>query len=313
MGPQKGLQQVHLSPRPVPAGTYSTLFSALIVRYPSPLNVVKVSKKQKHKDASDQTTYTHLIWLFGIAVAAVGLFTVYTHVASFQRQYTQDDLVIYTPARLSRSRGKPFGRILLGCCGLVVDVSAGRQHYGPNGGYSFFAGRDGSRAFITGKFDSDLHDDVTDFTPEQMAELIRWRDFYRNHKRYRVVGKVIGRFYDSKGNSTEFLHLVEDHAMAHAAEKAQKEESAPTGVPDEGSILCDVSWSGAKGGWVHCPKEVGLYPRRVAVPVGTGSVVQERCMCFNGTEAGEDRRLYDGCEPDSSSCQTSPPTAMTNE
>ena len=30
---------------------------------------------------------------------------------------------------------------------------AGSQYYGPGGGYSFFAGRDASRAFVTGQFE----------------------------------------------------------------------------------------------------------------------------------------------------------------
>jgi len=34
----------------------------------------------------------------------------------------------------------------------VFDVTKGRKHYGPGGGYSFFSGRDGSRAFVSGDF-----------------------------------------------------------------------------------------------------------------------------------------------------------------
>jgi Cytochrome b5-like Heme/Steroid binding domain len=34
----------------------------------------------------------------------------------------------------------------------VFDVTRGRKHYGPGGGYSFFAGRDGSAAFVSGAF-----------------------------------------------------------------------------------------------------------------------------------------------------------------
>lgn len=37
--------------------------------------------------------------------------------------------------------------------GHVFDVSNGRHFYGPGGGYEFFTFRDGSRAFVTGKFD----------------------------------------------------------------------------------------------------------------------------------------------------------------
>ncbi len=33
-----------------------------------------------------------------------------------------------------------------------------------------------------GKFKDELNDDVTDFTPEQFEDLVKWRDFYMNHK-----------------------------------------------------------------------------------------------------------------------------------
>jgi hypothetical protein len=32
-------------------------------------------------------------------------------------------------------------------------VTAGRTHYGPEGGYRFFAGRDASRSFVSGCFE----------------------------------------------------------------------------------------------------------------------------------------------------------------
>lgn len=44
--------------------------------------------------------------------------------------------------------------------GTIYDVSAGRHVYGPGGSYSFFAGRDATRAFITGCFQEDLTPDI---------------------------------------------------------------------------------------------------------------------------------------------------------
>ena len=44
--------------------------------------------------------------------------------------------------------------------GTIYDVSAGRHMYGPDGSYSFFAGRDATRAFVTGCFDEDLTPDM---------------------------------------------------------------------------------------------------------------------------------------------------------
>ncbi len=34
-------------------------------------------------------------------------------------------------------------------------MSKGSSYYGPGGGYSFFSGKDGSRAFVTGQFDQE--------------------------------------------------------------------------------------------------------------------------------------------------------------
>ncbi|CAD0111934.1 unnamed protein product [Aureobasidium uvarum] len=44
--------------------------------------------------------------------------------------------------------------------GTIYDVTAGRQVYGPGGSYNFFAGRDATRAFITGCFQEDLTPDI---------------------------------------------------------------------------------------------------------------------------------------------------------
>ena len=58
-----------------------------------------------------------------------------------------------TPAELVLYNGSdPELPIYLAVNGTVFDVSAGRHYYGPGGGYSFFAGRDGARAFVTGCF-----------------------------------------------------------------------------------------------------------------------------------------------------------------
>lgn len=35
---------------------------------------------------------------------------------------------------------------------------------------------------LTGKFDVDLTDDLSDLTPENLAALVDWRTFYLEHK-----------------------------------------------------------------------------------------------------------------------------------
>ena len=41
-------------------------------------------------------------------------------------------------------------------------MSKGASYYGPGGGYAFFSGKDGSRAFVSGQFDAEgLVEDVS--------------------------------------------------------------------------------------------------------------------------------------------------------
>lgn len=84
-------------------------------------------------------------------------------------------------------------------------------------------------------------------------------------------------------------------------------------------ILCNVSWKKKEGGWVYCND--GLVPRKVRLVQensdNSGSdesnsssfgKVQERCICvYSQQEVDEGRKVYDGCVPESSRCQTSPP------
>jgi len=55
---------------------------------------------------------------------------------------------------------------------------------------SLYAGRDGSRAFITGDFtESGLTDDVTDLTAQELHSLYEWAQFY--HKEYKYKGSCL--------------------------------------------------------------------------------------------------------------------------
>ncbi|MCJ1226857.1 hypothetical protein MMC12_003512 [Toensbergia leucococca] len=50
--------------------------------------------------------------------------------------------------------------IYLGINGSIYDVSASPHLYGPGGSYHFFAGREATRAFVTGCFEEDLTPDL---------------------------------------------------------------------------------------------------------------------------------------------------------
>ena len=91
---------------------------------------------------------------------------------------TKEDLKKY-----DGSEGSPG--IYLAMLGQVFDVSKAPQFYGPNGGYGFFAGRDASRAFVTGDFEEEgLIDDVSGLSSSDYLGLDEWIDLY--HRDYRL-------------------------------------------------------------------------------------------------------------------------------
>lgn len=57
-------------------------------------------------------------------------------------------------------RDHPAVPIYVALNGSVYDVSASPHLYGPGGSYHFFAGRDATRAFVTGCFEEDLTGDL---------------------------------------------------------------------------------------------------------------------------------------------------------
>lgn len=137
--------------------------------------------------------------------------------------YHQLGPVNLAPSELSRYNGEDESLpIYLAVNGSIFDVSANPGVYGPGGGYHFFAGRDATRAFVTGCFKEDLTPDLIGveemFLPiEDVDEnltsgarkvrreremrlarakieqtVARWEGFFRNSKKYFQVGKVVG-------------------------------------------------------------------------------------------------------------------------
>lgn len=77
----------------------------------------------------------------------------HTHAQDGPVRLTDDQLRAYDGTDAS----KP---LYLALNGTIYDVSAGRHAYGPGGSYHFFAGRDATRAFVTGCFSDDLTPDM---------------------------------------------------------------------------------------------------------------------------------------------------------
>ncbi|KIY02114.1 uncharacterized protein Z520_02252 [Fonsecaea multimorphosa CBS 102226] len=129
-----------------------------------------------------------------------------------------------TPEQLVLYDGSdPAKPIYLAINGTIFDVSAGKHTYGPGGSYEVFAGRDATRAFVTGCFlddrtgdlrgaeliyipieddpDEDISSGARKLRAEKerreakkkvLDEVRRWEEFYKNHKKYFEVGKLVG-------------------------------------------------------------------------------------------------------------------------
>ena len=140
----------------------------------------------------------------------------------------------------------PSSPIWLSILGRVYNVDSGKQHYGKNGGYNFFAGRDGTRAFITGDFtDEGLKEDIYGLGPKECADLQSWVDGTYEMD-YIFVGKLIGGFYDNNGEPTE-MNLEFQHQLKLAKELDDLQKAEEKVFPP-----CNSRWSQTDGGWVSC-------------------------------------------------------------
>ncbi|KAJ5970169.1 Cytochrome b5 [Penicillium vulpinum] len=131
--------------------------------------------------------------------------------------------VALTPSQLSLYNGTDTNLPLyVAVNGTIFDVSENRMIYGAGGSYNFFAGRDATRAFVTGCFEEDLTADLRGvevmFLPVEDVEneavtsaqkkvrrekelraararvvgtVERWTEFFANHKKYFEAGKVV--------------------------------------------------------------------------------------------------------------------------
>ncbi|GBE85818.1 cytochrome b5 [Sparassis latifolia] len=102
----------------------------------------------------------------------------------------------YTPKTLSPFNGEDGKRILLAIDGVVYDVTAGRNFYGPNGMYANFSGRDASRGMAKQSFELDMLtpidqplDKLDDLTPAEIDNMKGWMEHFST--KYIVCGKLV--------------------------------------------------------------------------------------------------------------------------
>ena len=179
----------------------------------------------------------------------------------------------------------------------VYDVSRGARHYGPGGGYAAFAGRDGTRAFVTGDFTEEgATEDTSGLTDEDAAGLIYWRGFYATN--YTFVGLLAGgAFYDAQGQPLPPVAALEAAAARRHAllqRIAGEARVAPS---------CNTVLYAEAGGAVWCDED--RLPRRATYPH-----YPARCLCVLPTlEAGvaaaeQGMELFADCAPHEQRCNT---------
>ncbi|KAJ9447489.1 hypothetical protein DIPPA_18488 [Diplonema papillatum] len=121
----------------------------------------------------------------------------------------------FTVEELSKHDGTNANLPLLLCVlGEVYDVGTGSQHYAPNKGYSGFAARDASRAFVTGEYNATEVKGLDDLSGDQIKAVVEWRTFYRDHETYYFAGYLPGDYIDAKGRPTAHLKEVESRFKA---------------------------------------------------------------------------------------------------
>nr|XP_020737728.1 neuferricin isoform X1 [Odocoileus virginianus texanus] len=175
------------------------------------------------------------------------------------------DFRLFIPEELARYRGRPGDPgLYLALLGRVYDVSSGRRHYEPGAHYSGFAGRDASRAFVTGDYsEAGLVDDVSDLSFSEMLTLQNWLSFYE--KNYKFMGRVIGRFYGEDGLPTpELTHaevMMTKGLEANRQELIEKQRFPP----------CNAEWSFIRGSRFWCSQQSCRLVRAAFLIISAGT------------------------------------------
>lgn len=209
---------------------------------------------------------------------------------------------VFSTAELAKYDGKDGSPgTYLGIVGLVYDVAAGKEFYGPGQGYSFFAGVDGSSAFITGDFSKKgLHDNLDGLAPEEVVSLFEWVNNTYETK-YKRVGVLCCTFYDALGRPTaalKDLYMRRDQGLLARSRQESLAEEFPS---------CDSKWTRETGGQVMCPIDpergwTGSAKRFPRLFFGGSS---ERCACVTEDQFNDSRlKLYDNCKQSQHTCAT---------
>lgn len=222
---------------------------------------------------------------------------------------------LFTKDELSQFRGAGNSKVYISILGDVFDVTRGRKHYGEGGGYHFFSGKDGTRAFVTGKFtDEGLIEDTAGLSHTDLLGLEEWNNFYK--KDYTFLGHLIGLYYDTEGKPTDAMRDFQQRLGEAKKAKLSDEDDRNMYPP------CNFEYKQGQGRRIWCStlsggvkREWEGVPRQYFQPGKT----DPRCACVraSGPPTGADPRaphnnrgdmdnplmkLYEDCDPMSVEC-----------
>lgn len=148
--------------------------------------------------------------------------------------------------------------VYLSLAGVVYDVSAGRNFYGPGGPYEVFAGRECGVALARMSFDESLLDDVTaceSLGVGERNELMGWMEKFEHFRCYPIMGSLVP---DDKLPSEDRTISSEELAKYNGLNESKPEGDDHEGYAREpiylgaGDFVFDVSFGGVpmygKGG-----------------------------------------------------------------
>uniref|UniRef100_A0A0K0DBP2 Cytochrome b5 heme-binding domain-containing protein n=1 Tax=Angiostrongylus cantonensis TaxID=6313 RepID=A0A0K0DBP2_ANGCA len=227
-----------------------------------------------------------------------------------------DEMQVFKPEQLALFDGsRPSRPVYLAILGRVYNVDKGKKHYGKDGGYHFFAGRDATRAFVSGDFtEAGLVDNTDGLSHEDLLGIRDWVLFYE--KEYKLVGVLVGRYYDINGNPTNELREVLGRMQTAIEWKESRAAEAEVFPP------CNSEWHHNSGGRVWCSMKSGGIQRDWAgVPrlLYDPNTKQQRCACVKNFGVGlsgvgskssnrgdldhPNLKQYPKCSPTSNSCR----------
>ncbi|XP_031625519.1 neuferricin homolog [Contarinia nasturtii] len=222
----------------------------------------------------------------------------------YQSSQSESEVRLLTVEELSQFDGIHNRDLYLSILGSVYDVSKGKKHYGPDGSYNYFVGKDASVAFITGDFEKEPNsntgdDDVLKYlTARDIHSLYQWKQFY--DKDYTFVGLLAGRFYGYNGQKTEYMKKVEEQIEIAIAENAKNEQLRVKYPP------CNIEWKAETGTRVWCTSQSGGIDRNfVGLPRKFFEVGKSeyRCVCVPDDRLDDPQlKEYDNCDSNSIDC-----------